>query len=161
MTDSVRYSILEALARFRWYFLQAKGLLVFGHRVGIIGDFIAYRRIQAARPGAAIEHIPERNTMRLQRQYPLRIRHLRIKAEQGAHDGPEAVTRVTVVLLRAQRSHTGHAAQHQYARIAAGDRSEAMDLWRFGTSCHGTDVTSRVPARSAANVIRFGKKTIQ
>lgn len=39
MKGSLRYALLEVLRRCRWYFLQTKGLLVFGHRVGILGDF--------------------------------------------------------------------------------------------------------------------------
>lgn len=37
--DLIRYSLLKVLRRCLWFFLQAKGFLVFGRRVGIIGDF--------------------------------------------------------------------------------------------------------------------------
>src|SRR5574340_397494 len=75
-----------------------------------------------------MEHVPQRDPGRLQRLYPLLIRHGRIGAEQLAHDAPEQVLWMRIVLACPKGSLAGHAAQDEDLGIRLFDGREALDV---------------------------------
>jgi len=70
-------------------------------------------RIEAAAAGTGMQHVPQRNTARLQPLQPLPIGKIPRKAEQLGQNRPERVARMRVILLRFEGSLSRHAAQNQ------------------------------------------------
>ena len=120
----------------------------------IIGlDAVAIdRAIQAARAAAARDHVPQRHSGIVEPRQAFLVGQLESGAEQPAHDGPERVARMGVVLRRRQRSLARHAAEDQHPRIGTAHRPKAADLRR---SPHqdlithiGTDSVGAVSSRT-------------
>jgi len=82
------------------------------------------RRIGTARPRGFGEHIPDADPGGFERAHTLAVGQRGSGAEQRAHDRPEQVARMGVVLAGAQRGHPRQAAEHQDTRASADDRRE-------------------------------------
>ncbi|MFO1425420.1 MAG: hypothetical protein U1F11_00290 [Steroidobacteraceae bacterium] len=93
------------------------------------------RTVEAAGAHGRCAHVPERDARGLQAQGALRIFERGLEAEQRAHDPPERVLRLRVVLVRRERCLPGQRAEHQHARIGTRDRREAAGRGGRGRPC--------------------------
>ena len=73
-------------------------------------------RIEAARPQAAVHHVPQRHAVAAQHRQAARVRGGNSQTENGGHQRPEGIGRVGVVAPRGQRGGARHRTEHQHAR---------------------------------------------
>jgi hypothetical protein len=115
-------------------------------RVEVIRDnrIVADIGVQAAFPFAARQHIPHSNARCLQRCGAGTIRQCGISANQRAHDAPESILRMRVILPCIQRGLPRHAAENQDARLAVFYRRETANR------CHDYLVQSHCKCLTAS-----------
>src|SRR5690606_35795858 len=112
---------------------------------------VANRAVEAAGPFATGQYVPQRDSCGRQAIATLEVGQRGIRADQFAHERPEAVLRMRVVLVRLQRFQSGHAAEYQHADIFAGDRLEAVD-----DRLHPSDRTAQAARVGMFPRVRFG-----
>ena len=78
---------------------------------------VGNRRIEAARPVATLENVPQCNTVIRQSVEALLIGQVETRAEQVAHDRPERIPGQRVIFLLLQRCAARHRAENQDTRI--------------------------------------------
>jgi len=86
------------------------------------------RSVEAARPARLGDHIPQRDAAVTQRGNAPAVGQFAAGADQIAHQVPEQVARVRVVLARGERRPAGKAAQDQQPRCGAEDRREGAGV---------------------------------
>src|SRR5262249_43155429 len=83
------------------------------------------RRIEAAVALARGEHVPDRDPVSDEPLETLRVRQRGPGSENGAHDPPEAVLRLCVILPHFERFASWQTSEDESTRLAALDRREA------------------------------------
>lgn len=96
---------------------------------------LTYAAVQTAIALTLLDNIPQGYTSPVQSLQSFGISQIRSGTAQAAHDRPERIARVGIILRCLQRSHSGHAAQYQHTRIRAIDRSKALHDW-LRINCH-------------------------
>lgn len=93
----------------------------------IVRRFFGDAGIKASRPHASLQHVPERDTAPLQHFQPFGIGQGGVSVRQRAHDRPEMIAGMGVILLRFQGGRAGHAAENKDAGLFIRDGGKAED----------------------------------
>ena len=96
----------------------------------VVGDqcVVLDSRIEAALAAAGIQHVPYGNAGPAQLGFPCLIIQLRRKAQHFAHERPERIARVRVILVGGERGQPRHAAEDQDAGIGCAQRRKTAGV---------------------------------
>src|SRR5262245_12221871 len=93
----------------------------------VVGLLIPDRRVETARSRAGSERIPECDLRAIKNNQPFLIGKKGPRAEQLAHDAPERVAGMRVILLRLQRNFARHAAEDKDFAVTRNNRRKAVN----------------------------------
>src|SRR5262249_43866514 len=94
------------------------------------------RRIEAAVALARREHVPDCDPVSDEPLQTLRVRQRGPGPENGAHDPPETVLRLCVILPHFERFASWQTSENEITRLAALDRREAYRQLTFEHGLH-------------------------
>ncbi len=95
----------------------------------VVGDYrrLVDVRIQTARPGAGLQHVPDGDMLRGQAFAARAVLEALADAVDRLDDRPKGIAGVRIVLPGQQRGPTGHRTQYQALGVRAGQRRKTVD----------------------------------